>query len=63
MLSIFINLRKGLVVWFLLSRFQWQKCLVAIRQTIIVLPVNLPHLNECATMPSVNNVTKLTLTN
>ena len=36
------------------------KCLVAIRQLIKVLPDSLPCVNECATMPSVNSVTKST---
>ena len=40
------------------GRFYWQKYLVSIRQIIKVLPGNLPHVNECATMPSINNVTK-----
>ena len=52
----FINLRKGLVVEFLLSRFQWQKYLVSIRQAIKILPGNLPRVNECTTMLSINNV-------
>ena len=34
--------------------------LVAIRQIIKVLPDNLSRVNECATMPSVNNMTKST---
>ena len=58
MLSIFINLRIGLVVQFLPSRFQWQIYLAAIRQIIKELPGNLSHVNECPIMPSVNNVTK-----
>ena len=49
MLSIFLNLRKSLIVQFLLSRFPWQKHLAAIRQIIKVLPGNLSRLNECAT--------------
>ena len=28
------------------------------KQIIKVLPGNLPRVNECATMPSINNVTK-----
>ena len=42
--------------WLLLSKFQWQKYLVVIRKKIKVLHDNLPRVNECATMPSVNNV-------
>ena len=42
--------------WLLLSKFQWQKYLVSIRKKIKVLHDNLPRVNECATMPSVNNV-------
>ena len=34
--------------------------LVAIRQIIKVLPGNLTRVNDCATMPSVNNVSKST---
>ena len=63
MLSIFINLRKNLVVQFSLLKFWQQKCLVAIRQLIKVLPDSLPCVNECATMPSVNSVTKSTQIN
>ena len=58
MLSTFINLRKGLVVQFLLLRIWFKKYLVAIRQIIKVLPGNLLLVNECATMPSVKNVTR-----
>ena len=61
MLSIFVNLRKGLVFQLLLSRLQWQKYLIAIRQIIKVLHGNIPCVNECTVMPPVNNVTKSTL--
>ena len=54
MLSIFINLRKVLVAQFLLSRIQRQKFLVAIRQTINVLPGNLPRVNECHTSNAIS---------
>ena len=33
------------------------------RQIIRVLPGNLPRVNECATMPSVNNMTNSTYAN
>ena len=46
MLSIFVNLRKGLVFQLLLSRLQWQKYLIAIRQIIKVLHGNIPCVNE-----------------
>ena len=49
-----------LVVQFLLSRFQSQKYLAAIRQTIIKVRGNLRQVNECAIMPVVNNVTNST---
>ena len=42
----------------LLSKYQWQKYLVATRKIIKVLHGNLPRVNGCATMPSVNNFTK-----
>ena len=61
MLFIFVNLRKGLVFQLLLSRLQWQKYLIAIRQIIKVLHGNIPCVNECTVMPPVNNVTKSTL--
>ena len=40
--------------------FSGKKYFIAIRQTIKVLRGDLPRVNECATMPSVNNVTKST---
>ena len=58
MLSIFPKLRKGLVVQFLLSRFQWQKHLAAMRQIIKVLPSNLSCLNECATTGADSEILK-----
>ena len=59
----FYKPKKGVSSLVFTIKISVAECLVAIRQAIIVLPANLPHVNECATMPSVNNVTKLTLTN
>ena len=46
--------KKGLSSPVLTSKFQWLKYLVVIRQIIKVLRDNLSRVNECATMPAVN---------